>query len=60
MVQFSHSYMSTGKKHSLNYIDLCGQSDVSLFNTLSRLVIAFLPRRKCLLLSWLQSLSAGL
>ena len=38
-------------------MDLCWQSNVSLlFNMLSRLVIAFLPRSKCLLISWLQSL----
>ena len=39
------------------YMDLSQQSDVSAFNMLSRLVIAFLPRSKCLLSSWLQSLS---
>ena len=38
-------------------MDLCWQSDALLFNTLSRFVIAFLPRSKCLLISWLQSLS---
>ena len=36
-------------------MDLCWQSNVSVFSMLSRLVIAFLPRRKCLLISWLQS-----
>ena len=36
-------------------MDLCWQSDVSGFNTLSRFAIAFLPRSKCLLISWLQS-----
>ena len=39
-------------------MDLCQQSDVSLFNMLSRLVIASLPRSKRLLISWLQSPSA--
>ena len=44
------------EKHSCDYTDLCWQSDVSAFlNTLSRFVIAFLPRSKCLLISWLQS-----
>ena len=46
------------KNHSFDYMDLCWQSNVSGFNTLSRLVIAFLPRSKCLLTSWLQSPSA--
>ena len=44
--------------HSLDYMDFCHQSDVSVFNTLSRSVIAFLPRSKHLLISWLQSPSA--
>ena len=39
-------------------MDLCGQSNVLLFNMLSRLVIAFLPRSEHLLISWLQSQSA--
>ena len=39
-------------------MDLCWKSNVSLFNMLSRLVITFLPRSKCLLISWLQSPSA--
>ena len=46
------------KNHSFDYTDLCWQSNVSAFNILSRLVIDFLPRSKCLLISWLQSLSA--
>ena len=46
-------------KTSFDYIDLCWQSVMSLFfNTLSRFVIAFLPRSKRLLISWLQSPSA--
>ena len=43
------------KNYSYNYLDLCQQSDALLFNTLSTFVIAFLPRNKCLLISWLQS-----
>ena len=46
------------KNHSLDYTDLCQQSDVSSFNMLSRFVIAFLPRSKSRLISWLQSPSA--
>ena len=46
--------------HSLDHPDLCWQSNVSAFNTLSRFVIAFLPRSTCLLISWLQSPSAGI
>ena len=45
------------KDHSSDYMDLCQESDVSDFNMLSRFVIAFLPRSKHLLISWLQSLS---
>ena len=50
MVQLSHPYMTTGKT-----IALTRQTFVLLFNMLSRLVIAFLPRSKCLLISRLQS-----
>ena len=46
------------KSHSSDDTDFCQQSDVSAFNMLSRFVIAFLPRRKCPLISWLQSPSA--
>jgi len=47
------------KNHSFDYMDLCWQSDyLCFFNTLSRFVIVFLPRRKSFLISWLQSLSA--
>ena len=54
MIQLLHSYMTFGK-----IIALTRQTAMSLFfNMLSRLVIAFLPRSKHLLLSWLQSLSA--
>ena len=44
--------------HSLQYMELCRQRMSLLFNTLSRFVIAFLPRSNHLLISWLQSLSA--
>ena len=57
MVQLSHPYMTVGKTIA-DYMDLCGQSDVSAFNTLSRFVIGFLPRSRRLLISWLQSPSA--
>ena len=45
------------KNHSFDYTDLCWQSEVMslIFNMLSRLVIAFLSRSKCLLILWLQS-----
>ena len=46
------------ENHSFDYMDLCRQSDGSAFNTLSRFVMAFLPRSKHLSISWLQSLSA--
>ena len=50
-----HDYL---EKHSFYYMDLCQQSDVSALNMLSRFIIPFLPRSKCLLILWLQSLSA--
>ena len=46
------------KNHSFDYMNFIGKVISLLFNTLSRLVIAFLPRRKHLLISWLQSPSA--
>ena len=46
------------KNHSFDYTGLCWQRMFSLFNTLFRFAIAFLPRSKRLLISWLQSLSA--
>ena len=58
MVQFSHPYMTTGKTISLTRWTFVGKVMSLLFNTLSRFVIAFLPRSKCLFISWLQSLSA--
>ena len=45
------------KNHSFDYTDHCQQVMYLLFNMLFRFVIAFLPRSKCLLISWLQSLS---
>ena len=59
LVQLSHPYVyDYWKNHSFDYTDLCWQSDALLFNTLSGLIIASLPRGKCLLISQLQSLSA--
>ena len=46
------------KNHSFDYMDKVGKVMSLLFNTLSRFVIAFLPRSKHLLISWLQSPSA--
>ena len=58
MFQLSHPYMTTGKAINFCYTDLGWQSNALIFNMLSRFVIAFLPRRKHLLISRLQSLSA--
>ena len=55
MVQLSHLYMTTGKTIALIRQTFVGKKIFLLFNMLSRLVIAFLPRSKCLLISWLQS-----
>ena len=55
MVQFSHPYMTTGKTMALTIWTFAGRVISLLFNTLSRFVIAFLPRSKHLLISWLQS-----
>ena len=57
-VQLSHSYMTTGKTIPLTRWTFVDKVMSLLFNMLSRLVITFLPRSKCLLISWLQSLSA--
>ena len=57
-VQLSHPYMTTGKTIALTRQTFVGKVMSLLFNMLSRLVITFLPRSKCLLISWLQSLSA--
>ena len=56
-VQLSHPYMTTGKTIALTRRTFVKVMSL-LFNMLSRLVITFLPRSKCLLISWLQSPSA--
>ena len=58
MVQLSHLYMTTGKTIALTRWTYISKMMSLLFNILSRLVIAFLPRSKHLLVSWLQSPSA--
>ena len=58
MVQLSHSYMTTGKIIALIIWTFVGKIMSLLYNMLSRLVIAFLLRSKCLFISWLQSPSA--
>ena len=55
MVQLAHPYMTTGKKIALTRQTFVGKIMSLLFNRLSRLFIAFLPRSKHLLISWLQS-----
>ena len=55
LVQLSHPYMTTGKTIALTKQTFVGKVMSLLSNMLSRLVIAFLPRRNCLLISWLQS-----
>ena len=57
-IQISHPYMTTGKTTALTRRTFVGKVISLLFNMLSRLVITFLPRSKCLLISWLQSPSA--
>ena len=57
-VQLSYPYMTTGKTIVLTRWTFVGKVMSLLFNMLSRLVIAFLPRHKCLLILWLQSPSA--
>ena len=58
IVQLSHPYMTTGKTIALTRQTFVGKVMSLLFNMLSRLVIAFLPKSKCLLISRLQSPSA--
>ena len=58
IVQLSHPYMTTGKNTALTRHTFVGKVMSLLFNKLSRLAIAFLPRSKRLLISWLQSPSA--
>ena len=50
--------MTTGKTTALTTWIFVGKVISLVFNTLSRFVIAFLPKKRCLLISWLQSLSA--
>ena len=58
IVQLSHPYMTTGKTIALTRRTSVGKVMSLLFNMLSRLVLTFLPRSKCLLISRLQSPSA--
>ena len=58
IVQLSHPYMTTAKTIALTRWTFVDKVMSLLFNMLSRLVITFLPRSKCLLISWLQSPSA--
>ena len=58
IVQLLQPYMTTGKAKALTRQTFVGRVMSLLFNMLSRLVITFLPRSKCLLISWLQSPSA--
>ena len=58
IVQLSHPYMTTGKTIALTRWTFVGKVMSLLFNMLSRSIIAFLPRNKHLLISWLQSPSA--
>ena len=58
IVQLSHPYMTAGKTIALTIWTFVSKVISLLFNMLSRLVIAFLPRSTCLLISWLQSPAA--
>ena len=58
IVQLSHPYMTTGKTIPLTKWTFVSKIMSLLFNMMFRLVIAFLPRNKCLLISWFQSPSA--
>ena len=58
IVQLSHPYMTTGKTIALTRWTFVGKVMSLLLNVLPRLAITFLPRSKCLLISWLQSPSA--
>ena len=60
IVQLSHPYMTTGKTIDVTRWTFVGKVMSLVFNMLSRLVITFLPRSKCLLLSWLHSPSAAI
>ena len=56
--QLSHPYMTTGKTIAMTRLTFVGKVMSLLLNMLSRLVITFLPRSKCLLILWLHSPSA--
>ena len=58
MTQLSHLYITTGKPKALTIWTFVGKVMFLLFNMLFRLVVAFLPRSKHLLISWLQSPSS--
>ena len=58
IVQLSHPYMTTGKTIALTRQTFVGKVMSLLFSMVSRFVIAFFPRSKCLLISWLHSPSA--
>ena len=60
IVQISHPYVTTGKTIALTKRTFVGKVMSLLLNMLSSLVITFLPRSKCLLISWLQSPSAAI
>ena len=60
IVQLSYPYMTTGKTRALTRLTFVGKVMSLLFNMLSRLVITYLPRSKCLLISWLQSPSTAI
>ena len=58
MLSLLYPYMTTGKTIAVTVWTFVGKVMSLLFNMLSKLIIAFLPRNKRLLISWLQSLSA--
>ena len=58
LYDFSHLYMTPGKTITLTVWTFVGKVMSLLFNTLSRFVVVFLPRRKRVLISWWQSPSA--
>ena len=58
IVQLLHPYMTTGKTRALTKWTFVGKVMSLLFNMLSMFIMDFLPRNKCLLISWLQSPSA--
>ena len=60
ILHLSYPYITTGKTITLTLLTFVGKVMSLLFNMLSRFVIAFLPRSKRLLMSWLQSPSAGI